>query len=413
MVLRFFGTDAEHYTVVFTSGATAALRLVGEAYRFRAGAQYVYLRNNHNSVVGVREYALARGANFSALSPDDLDALAAAHARDGVLRGPFAAAAAAAAAASGASGGATAADPMVSLLAVPAQDNFDGTKYGYARWVALADAASRASDTSKWRVLLDAAALVGTSALNLTRAAPDYVALSFYKMVGWPTGLGALLVRNDAFLDLQPRYWGGGQVRVALAEQHYRLPAPRDAMLYEAGTLDFHGVAALAHALPRLAQLGMPRVQHHVRALTRRLHAALAALRHANGRPVCTLYGRGHTAAPETVDGDAQGGVVALNVRRADGRFVAHADVLRAARARHISVRTGCMCNPGACFAAVGLAPADVAAFARAHPHTDWDGDVVVRGTPVGAVRVSLGYPTTVADVDAFVAFIRDTYTDS
>lgn len=405
MVLRFFGTDAEHYTVVFTSGATAALRLVGETYRFRAGAQYAYLRNNHNSVVGVREYALARGANFSVLAPDELDALAAAHARDGVLRGPFAAAAASAAAA-----GATAADPTVSLLAVPAQDNFDGSKYGYARWVALAAAASRASDTSKWRVLLDAAALVGTSALNLTRVAPDYVALSFYKMVGWPTGVGALLVRNDAFLDLAPRYWGGGQVRVALAEQAYRVPAPRAAALHEAGTLDFHGIAALAHALPRLARLGMPRVQQHVRALTARLHAALAALRHANGRPVCTLYGRGH-AAPAAAD--AQGGVVALNVRRADGAFVAHADVLRAARARHISVRTGCMCNPGACFAAVGLAPADIAAYAQSHPHTVWDTDVVVRGTPVGAVRVSLGYPSTAADVDAFVAFIRETYTDS
>ena len=402
MVLRFFGTDAEHYTVVFTSGATAALRLVGEAFRFRPGAQYVYLRNNHNSVVGVREHALARGANFSVLTPSALDALAASHARDGVLRGPFAAAAASAAATK-----ATASDPLVHLLAVPAEDNFDGTKYGHARWTALAAAVSRASDTSKWRVLLDAAALAATGALNLTRAAPDYVALSFYKMVGWPTGLGALLVRNDALLDLAPRYWGGGQARVALAERAFRVPPARAPALLEAGTPDFHGIVALAHALPRLARLRMPRVERHVRALAARLHTALAALRHANGRPVCTLYG---PAASEA----AQGGVVALNVRRADGTFVPHAAVLRAARARRISIRTGCMCNPGSCLAAVGLAPEDVLAHAKTHPKTVWDDDdVVIRGIPLGAIRISLGYPTTIADIDAFVTFIRETYTDS
>ena len=47
------------------------------------------------------------------------------------------------------------------------------------------------------KVLLDAAALVGTSALDLRDVPADYVALSFYKMFGLPTGLGALLVRQE------------------------------------------------------------------------------------------------------------------------------------------------------------------------------------------------------------------------
>ena len=46
------------------------------------------------------------------------------------------------------------------------------------------------------QVLLDAAALVGTAALDLRITQPDFVCLSFYKMFGFPCGLGALLVKR-------------------------------------------------------------------------------------------------------------------------------------------------------------------------------------------------------------------------
>lgn len=40
-----------------------------------------------------------------------------------------------------------------------------------------------------WFVLLDAAAYVSTSALNLDVVKPDFVAVSFYKIFGFPTGI--------------------------------------------------------------------------------------------------------------------------------------------------------------------------------------------------------------------------------
>jgi selenocysteine lyase/cysteine desulfurase len=42
-----------------------------------------------------------------------------------------------------------------------------------------------------WDVLLDAAAYVPTSQLDLIKVKPDFVPISFYKMFGYPTGLGA------------------------------------------------------------------------------------------------------------------------------------------------------------------------------------------------------------------------------
>ena len=47
-----------------------------------------------------------------------------------------------------------------------------------------------------WYVCLDAAGWVSSSSLDLSQYRPNFVALSFYKLFGYPTGLGALLIRN-------------------------------------------------------------------------------------------------------------------------------------------------------------------------------------------------------------------------
>lgn len=49
-VLDFFGAPKEDYTVVFTSNATGALKLVGEAFPFTKGSSYVLGTDSHNSV---------------------------------------------------------------------------------------------------------------------------------------------------------------------------------------------------------------------------------------------------------------------------------------------------------------------------------------------------------------------------
>ena len=60
-VLEFFNADPDEYVVIFTANATQALKLVGEAYPFDAGGEYLLTFDNHNSVNGIREFARARG----------------------------------------------------------------------------------------------------------------------------------------------------------------------------------------------------------------------------------------------------------------------------------------------------------------------------------------------------------------
>jgi molybdenum cofactor sulfurtransferase len=54
----------------------------------------------------------------------------------------------------------------------------------------------------KWKILLDAAAFVPTQPLDLSVFPADFVTISFYKMLGFPTGLGALIVRSPACLSI-------------------------------------------------------------------------------------------------------------------------------------------------------------------------------------------------------------------
>jgi selenocysteine lyase/cysteine desulfurase len=59
-------------------------------------------------------------------------------------------------------------------------------------------------------VLLDAAAFVPTNRLDLQVHSPDFVVMSFYKMFGYPTGVGCLLVRNETLATLRRPWFGGG-----------------------------------------------------------------------------------------------------------------------------------------------------------------------------------------------------------
>src|SRR5512137_632418 len=72
-VLRFFNADPNEYDVIFTQNASGALKVVGEAYPFGPGDQYLLTFDNHNSVNGIREFAHARGAQVTyipAVLPD-------------------------------------------------------------------------------------------------------------------------------------------------------------------------------------------------------------------------------------------------------------------------------------------------------------------------------------------------------
>lgn len=94
-------------------------------------------------------------------------------------------------------------------------------------------------------MLLDAAAFLPTNPLNLSKYPASFVVMSFYKMFGWPTGIGALLIRNDLGLILQKGYFGGGSVVTAGVDNDFVQLKPKYNEKFEDGTLDFHSIDSL------------------------------------------------------------------------------------------------------------------------------------------------------------------------
>lgn len=440
--LAFLGTDPATHTAVFTAGATAALKLVGECFAWSRDSVLCYLHDNHNSALGVREYARAAGVPDAAVRTFDDAAAFLAHARDTLARAPGA----------------------QHLVVLPLQSNFDGAKHSTAVVAALrrmqaahADARVAAGSTG-FRVLLDAAAWVPHSALDLRAVAADYTCLSFYKVFGLPTGLGALVLRNDTALRAlaHKTYFGGGTVSVSLQDTCHHVLRDTLAERFEDGTLPFLAIAALHAGFDALRRLATPAgapaeapagapagaptatpsealhaaidaIDRHTALLTRHLARRLLALRHANGQPVCVLAGDAHKTlllrdATEINDEDdekeleeyrqVQGPVVAFNVRRSDGVWVGPSTVGTLAALCGIQLRTGCTCNPRACQRFLGLSDAAVLKNAAAG-RVCWADDLdVVDGVPTGAVRVSLGYGTRYEDVERLCAFLDEQFVD-
>jgi selenocysteine lyase/cysteine desulfurase len=373
-VLDFFHADPDEYTLVFTPNASGALKLVGESYPFATGGRYALTYDNHNSVNGIREFARSRGATVTYLpvvAPElrlDEAALFAA------LR---------------------AADPdAANLLAYPAQSNFSGVQHPL-EWVAEAQAAG-------WDVLLDCAAFAPTNELRLDAVKPDFVPLSFYKLFGYPTGVGALIARRAALRKLRRPWFAGGTITIASVQGegwHYLIPG---AAGFEDGTVNYLNLPAVEIGLRHLQAVGMAAIHERVRCLTGWLLEQFAALCHSNGAPLVRLFG------PRTPE--RRGGTLAFYLLDPTGATFDVRGVEMLAGEQHISLRTGCFCNPGdgevahdlrreemaSCF--VGASPLAFSEF-FAHIHAQ-------TGKTPSTIRVSLGLVSNFADVHRLVEFL-------
>src|SRR5262249_6546476 len=155
----------------------------------------------------------------------------------------------------------------------------------------------------------------------------DFVAISLYKMFGYPTGVGALIARRDMLPKLRRSYFGGGTVQF-VSVQNRMARKKIGAEAFEDGTPNFLAMPAVAYGLPWLNGLGMHRVKQHTSALTAALLERFAKL----GDRV-EIYGPRDTLA--------RGSTVAFNLR-CKGDVSDYENVEALAREQGIAIRGGC-----------------------------------------------------------------------
>jgi selenocysteine lyase/cysteine desulfurase len=372
-VLDYFKAG-DGYVAVFTLNASGALKLVGESFPFRPGSRYLATFDNHNSVNGIREFACSKGASVDyapLVTPDlrlDREKL------DALL---------------------DQAEPgRENLFAYPAQSNFTGVKHPLELVAA--------AQSKGWRVLLDAAALVATSCLDLSQVQPDFVSLSFYKMFGYPTGVGALLIRRSALPLLKRPWFAGGTVNFVSVQARAHVLS-KDEAGFEDGTLNYLSIPAVEIGLRYIQSVGIETIGERVRCLTGWLLEELLALRHSNGRHMVRIYGPANTAS--------RGGTITLNLYDPNGHLLDYRRVEELAGRDNISLRTGCFCNPGAGESAEGLTLEDMQAGYELGQDANLQSFLRLmrrRGShkSAGAIRASIGIATNFSDVWRFLNFV-------
>jgi len=230
------------------------------------------------------------------------------------------------------------------VLVVNAASNVLGTKMPFGKLAAAARAAGAL-------VVADAAQSAGHSEESLPAAGADVVAFTGHKGLLGPQGTGGLWVREGIDVDPLLRGGTGGQ------SERRRMPAAMPDRL-EAGTGNAPGLAGLLAGCDFLVEQGIGRIHEREMALKARLREGLSSLRGVR------------VVSPPGVDG-----VPVVTV--ASDALSPPALAERLDRDYGIQTRAGLHCAP------------------EAHRVLGTEGE--------GAVRFSLGWASTVADVDAAV----------
>jgi molybdenum cofactor sulfurtransferase len=375
-IYRYFRCAADEYEIIFTSNASGAIRLVAESFPFDGGSQVLLTKDNHTSVHGLREYAKAKGASVKYIPLDDNLLII-----DSSMQRALA----------------KLAPGHSHLLAYPAQSNATGAKHDL-KWILLAQQRGA-------MVLCDAAAFIPQSRLDCSVHHPDFIAVSFYKIFGHPTGTGCLIAKRSSLQKLAPPSFAGGAVC------YYSGPwSPTDRLLpyddgqrFEVGTPNYASFHAIAQGFEFISRLGLERLGARSTALARWLETQLLALRHdiKSRTPLCRIYGP---------SGEHKGATVMLNFFDCYNAIFSHALVERVAASFGITVRNGCFCNLGAVQQATyTTASAEHCELDRTEKILDckaFDDKILNKGH-CGAIRVSFGLGSNFRDAYCFYLFAK------
>jgi selenocysteine lyase/cysteine desulfurase len=367
-VADFF--NAKDYHCVFTANASAALHIIAETYPFSSESHLLLTADNHNSVNGLREYCRLRGGSYTYNPMNKKDLTIDHDALCDLL---------------GSQKGKT-----NKLFAFPAQSNVSGVCHSL-NWV-------KAAKDRGWDVLLDAAAFAPTSALDLSAVQPDFVPISFYKIFGYPTGIGCLLIRKSVFDKLKKPSFAGGTITISSVRYPgYFLKSGHER--FENGTVNYLGIPAVTNGLDFISRLSMDFICNRIKQLSCYFLERLQQLKHENGLSLIRLYG------PDRVEN--RGATFLLNFIDAGGSVYPFQHIEDCANAALISLRSGCFCNPGIDETNHDISTIDLKNFFMNRKHGDYYSMIEHLGKWRGAVRVSMGYPTTKADIDKFFNFAK------
>lgn len=378
-ILQSFGTNSKDHSIIFTYNTSNALHLISTIFPFGTHSELAMTMDNHNSVLGMREklkscgpharYSVVRNYSDASRAFDDTTmecccSPALLHQHDSTPHAPIEG------------------ETHPCLFVFPGESNFDGRIYDLALAARVksynTDQHIRATNPlslhhhtacHRWYTLVDASKLVCTSPLDLGRhPSIDFLTVSFYKLFGFPTGLAALIIRNQTAQEL----WGvgsarnatqaatltptpslypslsslrgffaGGTVNAVIADEDFHASRSTGRLheLLEDGTIPFTTIISIPYGLMLFKTLDPVSIHRHTHALTQHLFDWLVGERYPEtGRPVCKFYGT-RTASAAHEAARRFGPTLNFNFLDQHGEVIGYKTVEKIASASRIFIR--------------------------------------------------------------------------
>ncbi|GJD10646.1 Molybdenum cofactor sulfurase [Galdieria sulphuraria] len=401
-VLRFFGASSTTHDVVFTSGATAGLKLVGENFQWKQSNGLIYVTDCHSSALGIREYAARAG---TAIYPIDRNWCK--NWLSSIL-------------------GDSIADNRTckkvksredyALFVYTGESNFCGTRYhlDFCRFIhqnGLFD-----FDGENIVTLVDGAKLAASHPINLDLYSDvDILVASFYKIFGYPTGVGCIILRKDRPRILHTLstkcYHGGGTILLANAQSLQIFPKRSDNFhdTWEDGTLNFVDIlVGLDVGLNWIEYSigGMKVIENHIYEIYCYAREQLVTLQYSNGQSIIHMYEEDDCYGTFRLC-ERGGSILTMNVRLPDGSFMSPLSIYYACLSKRILLRSGMLCNPGGCQFYLGFTEADICHIAKLSSSC-WDRLEYLDGKVIGAVRISFGVHSRKEDILKLVTVLKE-----
>jgi selenocysteine lyase/cysteine desulfurase len=353
IVIAFVGADPENHTCIFGKNTTEAINKLARRFPFTPERDIVLTSGMEHHSNDLPWRAVAKAVHVDILPDGRLD-----EADFDTKLAEY--------------------GERVALVAIAGASNVTGYINPYHRLAEKAHAVGA-------HIVLDAAQLAPHRKIFMRSLDDpthlDYIAISGHKMYA-PFGTGAIIGRQDTFMQGDPDMVGGGTVQiVTLEDVIWAGPPDRD----EAGSPNVVGAVALAASILTLSKIGMDAVAQHEAELTKHLLSRLSEI------PGVKIFG----------DNDLENTSKRLGVVPINLPGLSH--FLVAAILGHefgIGVRNGCFCAHPYLLYLLGMSSKEAEAVRTSMIAGD-------RSEMPGMVRISFGLYNSRDEVDSLIEALK------
>ena len=346
-LLNYLGISSlTEYVTVFTYSYAQALKVIAESFPYTEKSKFYYSSTSSNNILGLRGFVEKKGGKSELF--------------DIKKKADFAFE-----------------DNSTNIIAFPLVDEFTGEVLSVEKMKQIIKTPTGNSNFTI--TMADASVYLANHKIDLKETPFTALAISFEKIFGFPN-LGCAVISGDLIPKLQKPYFGGGTLVFAMPNEDYEKMRLKPSEKFEDGSIPFLSIASLKYGFDMLKELGIEETFHFQHDMGQRLYKGIKELQYNDNTKTIIVY-----SPPETET------IVTFNVLDKNGNIIDYHKVLESARLANISISGGCMSTPGSCYSALQISEKD----AENKPE-------------IGALRASVGWATTMTDVDKLIQFLRD-----